>query len=224
VAHHAAAASFCLVSPLMTRRRFAFWLGFGLFTLADKLRIGGFDVLAAATMRAAERPESDKPAAPPEHWTTVEDGGWRWFVRETFIDGQWALSGSTRRRDRTTGEPEEGTASDYLDEKLVPIALRGGKQREATELPAALEAEFARRSPHPKRKGRHGRPPSKWLRNLDAEEIRIWLKTIDVPEAGVSGMTYWEHLTRDHGFAPHKIEGLTEEEQAELHAAAHYGY
>jgi len=50
------------------------------------------------------------------------------------------------------------------------------------------------------RRSRHGRPPSKWLRSLSADEIRIWLKTVRVPEAGVSGMTYWEHLTRDHMF------------------------
>jgi hypothetical protein len=37
-------------------------------------------------------------------------------------------------------------------------------------------------------------------------------------------MTYWEHLTRDHGFDPIRIEGLSIEEQAKLHAAAHYGY
>ena len=71
---------------------------------------------------------------------------------------------------------------------------------------------------------RHGRPPSKWLRSLHADEIKIWLKTIEVPEAGVSGMTYWEHLTRDHSFDPVKIEGLSIDEQAKLHAAAHFGY
>jgi hypothetical protein len=37
-------------------------------------------------------------------------------------------------------------------------------------------------------------------------------------------MTYWTHLTRDHFFDPEKIEGLTEAEQAKLHAAAHDGY
>jgi hypothetical protein len=74
------------------------------------------------------------------------------------------------------------------------------------------------------RQARHGRPPSKWLRSLNADELRIWLKTIEVPEAGVSGMTFGEHLTRDHSFDPAKIEGLLEDEQAKLHAAAHYGY
>src|SRR5262245_53544424 len=43
-------------------------------------------------------------------------------------------------------------------------------------------------SPEPQRRARHGRPPSKWLRSLCAEEIRIFLEKIDPPEAGVSGM------------------------------------
>jgi hypothetical protein len=77
---------------------------------------------------------------------------------------------------------------------------------------------------NPMRRARHGRPPSRWLRSLNADELRIWLKTIDVPEAGVSGMTFWEHLTRDHSFNPDLIVGLNEDEQAKLHAAAHYGY
>lgn len=79
-------------------------------------------------------------------------------------------------------------------------------------------------SPDLKRKARHGRPPSKWLRSLDAEEIRIFLGAIDPPEAGVSGMTFWTHLTRDHFFDAEKIEGLTDAEEAKLHAAAHEGY
>ncbi len=45
-----------------------------------------------------------------------------------------------------------------------------------------------------------------------------------MPEAGVSGMTFWEHLTRDHSFDPDRILGLNTDEQAKLHAAAHHGY
>jgi hypothetical protein len=86
------------------------------------------------------------------------------------------------------------------------------------------EAEQIAGKPHPNRLARHGRPPSQWLRSLDAEELRVWLKTIEVGEAGVSGMTFWVHLTRDHYFDPAKIEGLTIDEQALLHAAAHAGY
>jgi hypothetical protein len=78
--------------------------------------------------------------------------------------------------------------------------------------------------PDAKRRARHGRPPSRWLRSLEVEELRTWLTTIDPPEAGVSGMTFWTHLTRDHFFDAAKLEGLTIDEQAKLHAAAHDGY
>ena len=66
--------------------------------------------------------------------------------------------------------------------------------------------------------------PAGWLHSLNAEELRIWLRTIDPPEAGVEGMTFFEHLTRDHSFDAGKITGLAEDEQAKLHAAAHAGY
>jgi hypothetical protein len=87
-----------------------------------------------------------------------------------------------------------------------------------------VQTDGAARTASHVRRARHGRPPSKWLRSLKADELRIWLKTIEVPEAGVEGMTYWEHLTRDHSFDPERIEGLTIDEQAKLHAAAHFGY
>lgn len=78
--------------------------------------------------------------------------------------------------------------------------------------------------PNDKRRARDGRPPSQWLRSLNAEELRAWLPKIDPPEAGVSGMTFWTHLTRDHSFDAENIKGLTIDEQAKLHAAAHDGY
>lgn len=74
------------------------------------------------------------------------------------------------------------------------------------------------------RRSRDGRPPSEWLRSLDAEELHAWLASIEVPEARVHGMSFWTHLTRDHMFQPLLIKGLTEIEQAKLHAAAHFGY
>ena len=205
----------------MTRRRFVFWLGFGLFTLAEKLRFHGLDALAAAAMRGTE--PADGSASNPVHWTAAENKTWRWFERETYIDGKWKLTGITTPVHKKTGDAFTGEGG-YLDVGLVPVEVRSGSRPESTTLPPEVAAEYAERRASPKRRSRHGRPPSKWLRSLHAEEIRIWLKTIDVPEAGVSGMTYWEHLTRDHSFDAAKIEGLTENEQAKLHAAAHYGY
>ena len=211
-----------LESPLhMTRRRFVFWIGFGLFTLAERLRVEAFDSLAAMAMKGAKPQRTD--ASIPVHWSAAENRSWRWFEREDFVDGRWKLTAVTTPVHKRTGEPLAGKDG-YIDEELVPLEVRSGNRLSSTTLPTEIAAEFAERHPSPKRRSRHGRPPSKWLRSLDADEIRIWLKTIEVPEAGVSGMTYWEHLTRDHSFDPANIEGLTEEEQAELHAAAHYGY
>jgi hypothetical protein len=102
----------------------------------------------------------------------------------------------------------------------VPVDLRVWDEKDGD----ALLGEAGEHLPDPKRRARHGRPPSKWLRSLHADELRIWLKTIDVPVAGVEGMTFWTHLTRDHFFIAAHIEGLSVDEQAKLHAAAHWGY
>jgi hypothetical protein len=207
----------------MTRRRFAFWLGFGLFTLSEKLRVSSLDALAAQAMQRTSRKLPGPSDSTPVHWTAAENRTWRWFERENLVDGKWKLTGVTTPIHKTTGEPHVGPG--YLDEALVPAKVRGDRDEEVIEnIPPELAAEFAEHKPSESRRARHGRPPSKWLRSLEADELRIWLKTIKVPEAGVEGMTFWEHLTRDHSFDPAKIEGLTIDEQAKLHAAAHYGY
>jgi len=211
----------------MTRRRFAFWLGFGLFSLSDKLRISSLDSLAAAAMEGSARPDP-KPAL-PEHWSTAEDETWTWLERENLIEGQWVLTGTTRPVDRKTGELKEASEG-YLCEDLVPDEMRPAPKNSDDPIAAncvdesAIEEEDPHRLPTPSRRARHGRPPSKWLRSLDADELCIWLKTVEVPEAGVSGMTYLEHLTRDHAFDPENLEGLEIAHQAKLHAAAHFGY
>jgi hypothetical protein len=209
----------------MTRRKFAFWVGFGLFSLAEKLHAGGLDQLAAATMRATESKKSP-PRTKSEgavHWTPAENKKWRWYERENFIKGEWKLTGTTAPINKETGE-RTAKKGGYLDDSLLPAEMRhDGHAVEAN--PVVDDGD----NPNPQlptatRRKRHGRPPSKWLRSLHADELRIWLKTIEVPEAGVSGMTYREHLTRDHSFDEAKIEGLTDGEQAKLHAAAHFGY
>ena len=206
----------------MTRRRFAFWLGFGLFSLAEKLRFDGLDSLAAATMRSTETPAASNDAA-AVHWAAAENKNWRWFERETLVEGKWKLSGITTPVHKITGEPYlEKTG--YLDPSLVPVHVESADYEVTAEEIAEAREKYGHRRPHPERVARHGRPPSKWLRSLNADEIRIWLRTIEVPEAGVEGMTYWEHLTRDHLFEGAKIDGLTIDEQAKLHAAAHHGY
>lgn len=211
-----------------TRRRFAFWVGFGIFAIGEKLHAKGFDTLAAATMRSAEgkrvtRQTAAKPLTTlPEHWTAGENNHWRWFEREQLVDSEWRVTGITTPVRKDTGERAKGPG--YLDESLVPESMRkGGLEASRGEVAGAnFEHDYGK--PSRTRRARHGRPPSRWLRSLRADELSVWLTTIDVPEAGVEGMTYWQHLTRDHSFDPEKIEGLDEADQAKLHAAAHYGY
>jgi hypothetical protein len=205
----------------LTRRRFAFWFGLGLFSLGEKLNAQGLDSLAAAIMRSAET--EDPPAAAPEHWRVADNRTWWWYERETFVDGRWKVSGMTTPINKETGQSYTGH-SGYLDERLVPSDVRLGYQGDDSEIAGETGDGLGLPRPDPDRRARHGRPPSKWLRSLQAEEIRTWLRTIEVPEAGVSGMTYWTHLTRDHSFDPKNLAGLSEDEQAKLHAAAHHGY
>jgi hypothetical protein len=215
----------------MTRRQFAFWLGFGLFGLSEKLRLSGLDALAAAVMDGTKPNSQHSKSAGssiPEHWTAADDETWTWFEREHFFDGEWMLTGTTTPVHKETGERKVEKRV-YLDDSLLPAEMRtagGGSTTKATsEIAADGRGKKPRRQiPTAARRGRHGRPPSKWLRSLHADELRLWLKTIEVPEAGVSGMTYGEHLTRDHSFDAEKIKGLIEAEQAKLHAAAHFGY
>jgi hypothetical protein len=214
----------------MKRRRFLFWIGFGLFNLAEKLHAGGLDELAAAAMNAAPATKNGKQPPAPTHWRAAHNADWRWYERETFVDGRWTLSGITTPINKKTGQPYTGKKG-YVNDRLVPAEERVWEpaerdcetdENEAVATPAGAEA--GDHQPDPTRRARHGRPPSKWLRSLQADEIRIWLKTIDVPAAGVEGMTYLTHLTRDHFFDADKVADLTIDEQAKLHAAAHHGY
>ena len=189
-------------------------MGFGLFGLAEHLRSNRLDRLAAAMMTDARE---------PEHWTVQGDDDWQWYERESWVGEQWINSGMTLPVNLQTGEPAVDTFG-YLDEGLVPKEVRVLVRNAATQVASTRMKEPRPGQPHPARQARHGRPPSRWLRRLNAEELRIWLDTIDIPNAGVCGMTFWEHLTRDHGFNPVKIDGLEEAELAKLHSAAHYGY
>ncbi len=163
-----------------------------------------------------------------EHWRNASNSGWIWYEREALVDGEWKLTGITTPVNIETGE-RYAEETGYLDESLVPESLRGHRS-----IPSEVtHARFS--SPHDtdgegigfpniERRSRHGRPASEWLRNLDSDELRIWLKTVRVPQAGVSGMSFWTHLTRDHSFEANKINGLNETEQELLHSAAHHGY
>ena len=215
----------------MRRRQFAFWFGMGLFGLAETVRSEMLDVFAASLMDL-----SDKPKAPPanaetaprkrktaEHWAARSNPGWRWYERESLIDGEWVLTGVTVPLSRETGQPLE-PAEGYLAESTAPASIRNGYRGKRFDEPGAGLANAEFRTPDTERRARHGLPPSQWLRSLRAAELSIWLKTIDVPPADVAGMTYFEHLTNDHKFDAEKIKGLAQADLAKLHAAAHFGY
>lgn len=197
----------------------------GLFSLGESLQLDSLDPLAAALLP----PRQDSPAPPnPEHWSVSENAQWQWYERESWLDGRWVVTGITTPVNKSTGEPLK-EADGYLDEALVPKAFRRGGLSESSksydEVPEPTGPPLTDPGEtSPIRKARHGRPPSRWLRSLTADEIHVWLETIDPPEAGVEGMTYWVHLTRDHGFNSTRIKGLSEADLAKLHAAAHAGY
>ena len=211
----------------MTRRKFAFWLGFGLFSLSEKLRAEGLDKLAATVMQAAgpakAKARAIEQSTPAVHWTADEDDTWRWYERESWINGEWTQTGTTTPIHKQTGE-RRAEKGGYLDDQLLPAEMRFKTKSEQENAASKATTKLNQQLPTAKRRSRHGRPPSKWLRSLNAEELSIWLTTIETHEAGVSGMTYFEHLTRDHSFDAEKIEGLTDEELAKLHGAAHFGY
>jgi hypothetical protein len=215
----------------MNRRQFAFWLGFGMFSLCEKLHIGGLDRLAAATMRATDSKENVATSEGAVHWAAADDDVWRWYERENYHDGQWFVTGITTPVNKKTGQ-RKWEPGGYLDEHLLPIEIRDADEKYTAAFKNSSEADDHDHEhddanpqlPTEKVRGRHGRPPSEWLRSLHAYELQTWLKTIDVPEADVSGMTVWTHLTRDHLFSANRIRGLTEPEQLKLHAAAHFGY
>lgn len=203
----------------MIRRRFVFWIGLLLFWIGEKTRASSFDS-AAASLMARTEPDAKKGAtnqeASTEKWEHNENATWRWFERRTLVDGKWKLTGVTTPVHKTTGELYKGKQKGYLNEDVVPESVQRASR--------SLRSKLAKAKIDPERRARDGRPPSEWLRSLNADEIRVWLRTIKVPEFGVDGMTFFTHLTRDHSFTAERIEDLTVAEQAKLHAAAHHGY
>lgn len=197
----------------MNRRQFAFWIGMFLFWVSEKAHAYFIDSAAAHIMSWSESQQAAKSRR--ERWRAKENRTWRWYERSALLDGKWKVTGITTPIHKTTGKPYKDQTG-YLDTALVPKNVK--------ESATALKKKLALAEADASRRAEGGRPPSKWLRSLHADEIRIWLKSIDVPPVGVDGMTFWTHLTRDHFFAADRIEGLTIPEQAKLHAAAHFGY
>ena len=203
----------------LNRRRAVFLDGVGLVQPGRAVAGRRARRFATKAMDAVASPASPaSPPQPPTHWRAAENNTWRWFEQEKFIGGKWQVSGITTPIHKVTGEPYTELTG-YLDPATVPLSIRG--EDDANETPETIaDHDFAHHGSSPARRARHGRPPSKWLRSLHADELRIWLKTIDVPPAGVEGMTYLVHLTRDHSFDESNVKSLTIDDQAKLHAAA----
>ena len=130
---------------MMTRRRFAFWLGMGLFWIARKLRAEAIDEFAATLMRRTEETDNipSQPAtlstSSPERWWRAENNDWRWYQREIQTDGEWKRSGITTPINKTTGQPYTGKTG-YLDPALVPEDVRIAHEPfEADELKFAAD-------------------------------------------------------------------------------------
>ena len=158
----------------MTRRRFAFWLGFGLFTLAEKLRMGSLDALAAATMRTAE----PSPVGENSLARALERGRKQYVALVRTRDATLTANGSSpesRRRSVKRLASLTRELERYLDPNVVPASVQSVDNEVTAEEIADAKAKYGHRRPHATRVARHGRPPSKWLRSLNADEIRIWL-------------------------------------------------
>src|SRR5262249_16186028 len=143
------------VPQTMTRRRFVFWVGFGIFSLAEKLHLNGLDRLAAATMRLADAKSQDAIDAAPEHWTVAQNRTCGWYQRESLIDGRWRMSGITTPINKETGEPYTGQTG-YLDSSLVPAEMRSLDELAPVAGDANEPIEPAPHTPDPDRRARHG--------------------------------------------------------------------
>ncbi len=129
----------------LTRRRFAFWVGLGLFNLAETLRADVLDDLAAAAMRATEKAEPKSPATPAEHWTAAENNTWTWYERENLVDGRWKLTGITTPIHKRTGQRHE--AEGYLADNLVPEAVLRGEVAQVDWENGAIEDDPGKPNP-----------------------------------------------------------------------------
>ena len=147
----------------ITRRRFAFWLGPGLFNLGELLRADVFDDLAAGSMRAAAEPPTPRgPCSTPKHWSAAENNSCRWFEREHLIDGHGNQTGIMTPIHKQTGEPYTGRDG-YLDDNLVSGAVRRGDQAGKAGLDADTFVEVDAGQPNFMRRARYGRRLSRSL-------------------------------------------------------------
>lgn len=222
----------------MNRRDFSRLIGLGLAGAATPvgarslLGLPGADFDAAIEGVAKLSTEADERLAKASqdrqvltHWRAAQNNTWRWFEKSEFIARKWRLTGMTLPVNRQTGHRISGRdCADYLVDSQVPAAVIDAATAGSIGVCVVEKGAAAGPQATAERRAADGRPASLWLSNLDCDQLHLWLASFKPPEAGVSGMTYFEHLTRDHGFQASAIACLTEAEQAKLHGATHYGY
>lgn len=125
----------------ISRRRLAFWAGFGLITLGERIGVPALDDWAVTTI-SVTGPDPARPLAGDElsaaetsagevaeHWTLVRNAKWRWYEREHFVDGHWKTTGVSTPIDRDSGNEYSGRTG-YLDESCIPdIVLSVGDRK-----------------------------------------------------------------------------------------------
>ena len=213
---------------ITNRRQFVSALGLGLFS--SRTLWGDDGISSASYSSYVAWQELAKQGHKFEHWTPEENGEWSWYRAERYVDGDWKSFAISLPVNRKTGELHQPAAGYVGLDDIPPYVLTGELPRLPDGIKRQMEpsqfdpTEATMRLPDPEVQMRDGKPPSEWLRSLNAEDLRTWLKTIDITEASVSGMTFWVHLVRDHSFDPRHIEGLNEREFLLLHSAAHFGH
>ena len=216
----------------MNRRDFTRLLGSRLLGVAGA--VGTASARSLLDLRFGEFSVADAELADPspvpsdvtiEHWRAAQNAGWRWFEKSELVGDAWRSVGMTLPVNRQSGHPISGRdCAAYLLEADVPGEVLEAAARGAIDVCLAQEGAEPGPAATPERKAADGRPVSRWLRNLSDTQLRVWLASFEPPRADVSGMTFFEHLTRDHGFATSAVACLTDAEQAKLHGAAHAGY
>ena len=204
----------------LDRRRFAELFGIGVLLSTETL-LAGEDVASDLRQLLSE----EEIRSLPTKWTKLETGTSLSYKREVKFNGEWRFAGFTLPIRKATNQAVK-PRKNYLDPRVVPKEIRGFEVTVSASADDSDVQDFRPPSnlPDVDLRARHGLPPSEWIRSRNAKQLSRWLRTLDIPYFGVEQITFWDHLVRHHKFKPKLISGLSSNELAMLHSAAHYGY
>ena len=140
---------------MITRRKFAFWVSFGLFTLAEKLHAETLEKLATPRFDRTEptvgrlRRDNDRRQRHRNSLASGENSTWRWFERESWATGRWKVTGITVPVSKRTGESSRGKQA-ISTRDLVPersALQQDSRRRERARRRAAPARSFAPLAP-----------------------------------------------------------------------------